>query len=277
MSHNPFVKLLEEFRWAAANLDTTGFGITAWWHFPRRFANPKREILGCCCLPVRYADHVQYHAFRLTVSVSGAHAKCGPVFADLASRAGAALPPVVRDSLNEHVPVYVSEMAPWWFALLWRLFVGNEPLQRPRSAETGDVLEEIPSIPICLPRPFLLSIDAIELCKLHTDQPVFPPPDGADKRHEVTGVETAEGWITVSEASQVCGVNKGTISRAAKDGQIVTNGKTGRDLRLVAGSLMKWVLDRSSTNDSDIPQLPQEEIRKRAREERKRKGFRDYD
>ena len=180
MSNNSFVSLLDEFRLAAARLDTTGFAVTAWWHYPRRFDNPKKKRLGCFWLPVQYEDEVQYWEFPLTVSVAGAHAKCGPVFADLASRAGAVLPAVFRDQLADHVPVYVSETAPWWFALLWRVFVGTEPLKRPVSADTGEPLErdEAP-FPMTLPRPFLFSIDAIDRCKLHTDEPVLLDTDWA--------------------------------------------------------------------------------------------------
>jgi len=184
MTHNPFVSLLEEFRSAAATLNTTGFAFTAWWHFPQRFVNAKRRVLGLCCLPVQYGDEVQYQEFTLTVATAGAHAKCGPVFADLASRAGAALFPEIRSELAEQVPLYISQMEPWWFAFLWRVFVGTEPLQHPVCADTGKPAEE--PVPLPLARPFLLSIDAIELCKLHTDQPVFPPPPSVDERDRST-------------------------------------------------------------------------------------------
>ena len=123
-------------------------------------------------IPVQYGDELQYQEFTLTIPTA---AKCGPVFADLASRAGAALSPAIRSQLADFVPMYVSQMAPWWFAFLWRVFVGTDPLRQPISAATGKPVE-MPGPPLPLLRPFLLSVDAIELCEPHTDQPVFPPP-----------------------------------------------------------------------------------------------------
>ncbi len=241
MTHNPFIPLLAEFRSAAATLNTTGFCITAWWHFPQRFVNPKSKVLGLCCLPVQYEDEVQHEEFVLTVATSGAHAKCGPAFADLASRAGAALPPGIRDELAEHVPMYVSEMAPWWFAFLWRVFVGNEPLQRPVWAETGKPSDA--PVPRPLPRPFLLSIDAIELCKLHTDQPVFPPPAAGKGNGEVaTANETialekntppldrnSGAWVNNKRAAAIEGVETRTLADYRVRGVKNAAGTLGRD------------------------------------------------
>jgi hypothetical protein len=187
---NPFISLVEEFRRAAANLDTRGFSFNAWWHLPGRFVDPKRSVLGLCYLSVRCGDEVSRGEFKLTVPTAGIHAKCGPVFADLASRAGAALPVTVRSELSDYVPLHVSQMAPWWFAFLWRVFVGPDPLSQPVWEDTGEPVELADcGFPLALPRPFLLSINAIELCRLHTVQPVFPPPDTDDTPDEIRIVE----------------------------------------------------------------------------------------
>jgi len=181
-SNNPFVPLLGEFRSTAANLNTAGFAVCPWWG-RERFAESERRDLGCCHLPVRYEGKAEYQEFMLTVSVAGEHAECGPVFADLASRAGAALPSAIRSELADHCPPYITEKAPWWFPFLWRVGYGDVAVERPISETTGKPVDS-PAAPWLLERPFLRSIEAIELCRVHTDEPVFPPraatPEGGE-------------------------------------------------------------------------------------------------
>jgi hypothetical protein len=84
-------------------------------------------------------------------------------------------------------------------------------------------------------------------------------------------------WITISEAEKLSGVNKGTISRAAKNGEITTNGRTGRELRVDNGSFSQWALKRSSTDSTSIPYVPPAEIKERARRERQKREVRYSD
>lgn len=82
----------------------------------------------------------------------------------------------------------------------------------------------------------------------------------------------ADRWIKVSEAEKISGFNRGTISRAAKKGEIVTNEKLKHALRLHSGSFSQWVLKRSSVDVPHISSPAPGEIEKRAREERKQRG-----
>jgi hypothetical protein len=175
MTENPFVGLLGEFRTAAATLDTRGFGVNVWWDFRPEFINPKRKTLGCCHLPYLADGEVKSSEFVLTVDVGrGLYGtrNCGLPFADLASRAGAALlqrGELCRE-LSVHVPAYVSETAPWWVVLLWKL-AWDGPFPELLS-ETGEPTGRVP--PMSIIRPFHASIHAIEVCKLLTDSPCLP-------------------------------------------------------------------------------------------------------
>jgi hypothetical protein len=83
-----------------------------------------------------------------------------------------------------------------------------------------------------------------------------------------------ENWITVSGASRVSGVNKGVISRAASAGEIRTNGKKERALRLHAGSFAQWQLQRTPAVDPSSVPSPTE-VTERAREARRNRGVPD--
>ena len=89
------------------------------------------------------------------------------------------------------------------------------------------------------------------------------------------GTGGADNWITVSQAGTISGVNKGAVSRAAKAGEIVTNGKSGRALRLAAGSFAQWALKCSPANGSATPSPA--EIEERAKEARRNRGAIDND
>ena len=91
-------------------------------------------------------------------------------FCELASRAGAALPLSIRRKISgcpDHTP---AEPLSWWVTFLWHLSPPSEVDLAPREGQAP------PTRIACLD-PFQASIDAIESCGLHTDQPRFPPDD----------------------------------------------------------------------------------------------------
>lgn len=73
--------------------------------------------------------------------------------------------------------------------------------------------------------------------------PVGPPPDpmAGGGRDEADGqIPQDDLWITGGEAERQTLANRGTIKRAADDGKILTNGKSGRDKRFHVASVHAW-------------------------------------
>jgi len=56
-------------------------------------------------------------------------------------------------------------------------------------------------------------------------------------------------WLTVSDAARVADVSSGTITRAANNAKIKTNGQKGRSRRIDPHDLIRWVLDRSNATE----------------------------
>ncbi|MBN2290918.1 MAG: hypothetical protein JXM70_00750 [Pirellulales bacterium] len=90
-------------------------------------------------------------------------------FTRLCGEAGAALPPEFRDQLAGLCPWEMRSPATWWLALLVSLTGASACL--PDGRYLGEVLWV---------RPFLLCIEAIERCRLNTDNPVFPEQNTGD-------------------------------------------------------------------------------------------------
>lgn len=86
------------------------------------------------------------------------------VYCRLASRAGAALP----RSIRRKIPRAPADPLSWWLTFLWHLC----PPSDEALATPDGITSHCRAIWI---EPFLESIDAIEVCKLHTDHPQFPP------------------------------------------------------------------------------------------------------
>jgi hypothetical protein len=77
-------------------------------------------------------------------------------------------------------------------------------------------------------------------------------------------------WITESKAQQLFGIHRGTFGRAAKRGEIITHGKSGRSTRLDIVSVTQYVIQHS---DPFEPRLSKKQVRERAeklKRERKR-------
>jgi hypothetical protein len=51
-------------------------------------------------------------------------------------------------------------------------------------------------------------------------------------------------WLTIAEVASLSGINRGVISRAAKEGKIRTNGKANREIRLDSADFNRWHLER---------------------------------
>lgn len=99
--------------------------------------------------------------------------------------------------------------------------------------------------------------------------PAAKPEQGAGNGGDDTGK-----WITVSEAARITNINKGNISRAADSSEIITNGEQGRARRLDAFIFCRWVIQRSPSSE---PSLSGEELIRRSREERRKRGVVDDD
>jgi hypothetical protein len=66
---------------------------------------------------------------------------------------------------------------------------------------------------------------------------------GIDRwRAETEAAAVAEQWIPVAEAERLTEINRGTLSRAAKQGKIKTNGQTGRKLQLDLADVKRFSL-----------------------------------
>ena len=81
----------------------------------------------------------------------------------LCDQGGAALPSQFRERLSGLCHWHMSEPATWWIALL--VYLSGESAYAHDGSYQGHAM---------LLRPFLLSVHAIELCRLNTDKPEFP-------------------------------------------------------------------------------------------------------
>jgi hypothetical protein len=70
--------------------------------------------------------------------------------------------------------------------------------------------------------------------------------DGRKKEQSEGAAEKQENcrWLTVSDASRASDIGKGTISRAADQGKLKSNGKKGRERRIDSVDLNRWKLKR---------------------------------
>ena len=84
------------------------------------------------------------------------------------------------------------------------------------------------------------------------------------------GKGNAECWITITEAERLSGISKGTISRAANNGKIETNGEKKRARRLNNESFTQWALKRAES-----PVKPREDFDNVIREAEEAKRKRD--
>jgi len=56
-------------------------------------------------------------------------------------------------------------------------------------------------------------------------------------------------WLTVSEAAQISGCNKGIITKAVNDGKLKGNGLTGRERRIDGVDFNRWQLERAGKSE----------------------------
>ena len=126
------------------------------------------ELLASVCVPLD-SKRRGFTRFGFAVLPNDARfADLRATFNALCGEAGEAMPSGFRDRLGDYCPWHVTKPASWWVALL--LHLGNiVAMRRDGTYESHHLL----------PRPFLLSVDAIERCGLNTDQPdfIFEPLD----------------------------------------------------------------------------------------------------
>jgi hypothetical protein len=89
-------------------------------------------------------------------------------------------------------------------------------------------------------------------------------PNGPSEVAELD--EGRKRWLTVSEAEKVSSIPKGTISKAASNNELLTNGKKGRGRRIDALDLNRWKLARSSKpereeSDDQVQKLVNKHVR----------------
>lgn len=102
----------------------------------------------------------------------------------LCDQAGAALPFSFRARLSHLCHWYMQEPATWWMALL--VYLTRQSAYGSDGSYQGHGL---------LLRPFQLCIDAIEICRLNTDNPEFPEMNEVNEG-EVVKAEVPECVIT---------------------------------------------------------------------------------
>jgi hypothetical protein len=95
-------------------------------------------------------------------------------------------------------------------------------------------------------------------------------PGGASGSLSLTGVgegDQAGRWMTVTQAARVACCNKGIIARAAKGGELRSNGKTGRDRRIDTVDLARWMLERAERPEaSETDAAVQDRVNKHVRD-----------
>lgn len=249
MGENPFDQLLSEFRaaWAAMPHGESMFNVEfvegSTSTLKEYFDTERTEAVCSVCLPVGDEERVVYHRCIVSLPKEPEHLKeASATFSHLAAAAGAALPPHFREALSDYCQLCwgVSHAAAWWFALLYALFEAPHARKyRPR---------------IALHRPFLLSVDAIEECRLNTDSPTLPV---TVEREQLDGVSTGrsnddtdaqtklelerlesetpsfdpdcDNWVKNVEVARIEGLTVRTLATYRSEGISSHDGRFGRD------------------------------------------------
>jgi excisionase family DNA binding protein len=134
-----------------------------------------------------------------------------------------------------------------------------------RQAETEPLLRDIPKLCLSLhsyrPNRLIRTLWALIREPPNTAWPAMPTAiqSAADAMSAIDEVirwcdatETPQSskWMTVAEAARITGIDNATISRAATNGKIKSNGKSRRQRRLDSASLNQWLLKRDERNES---------------------------
>lgn len=136
---------------------------------------------------------------HLAIVASGHRGFVGPVylagkFRALSARAGIALSPELRDWLARYYPEHNKAPANWWYALLFAM--SGQTVGR----RVGESL--VPKRELIIDRPLEASIDAIQRCRLNTDEPRLP--DGVATFPPAKPVETVgNGLVSNAKATPV--------------------------------------------------------------------------
>jgi len=166
------------------------------------FDRDKYELLTEICVP---CDPEHKHFTNMGFAVLPRDSRIADVtatFKQLSQEAGAALPAAFRDQLAEYCPWHVAQPAGWWVALLLHLTdeCARWPDGRPRNN---------PGVP----RPFLCSVDAIEMGGLNTDTPCFPC-NGADSTPPTGQAWQGEGVGAAGSAPRQSEITSGAAREA---------------------------------------------------------------
>ena len=172
---NPFSRLLTMFRDVFASGRSQYFGVSIGGR--SRARSPKRINLCEILLPVVEKSEggeleIRDCLFAVTVSRNKGVEDIGDTFAALASEAGAAcaqLPAEFQSLIRRHCSAVTQQPASRWIALLWEFHGGGLFFPPPVNYSGTRAL---------VTQPFLVSVEAIAQCGLHTDTPVFRLREG---------------------------------------------------------------------------------------------------
>jgi hypothetical protein len=129
------------------------------------------NILGHICHASQFGAREVYCKLRAPVLAT---------FCELATRAGAALPLSIRRSIPGYPDTTPVDPLNWWLRILWHLFPPSDEDLNPKEGATRIAFDD----------PFQDSIDAIDICKLNTDQPQLV---GQEKWPSIVGAADREG------------------------------------------------------------------------------------
>lgn len=114
-------------------------------------------------------------------------------------------------------------------------------------------------------------LDGLETAarQLMAPKPEANVDDNADHGHDPIEPPIA-AWRTVSEAATVAGCNTGVITRAVDSGELKSNEKSGRERRVCAVDLTRWILARAPRSDKKESDAAVERQMKKAEGDRPR-------
>jgi hypothetical protein len=147
------------------------------------------NILGHICNASQFGARDVYYKLRAAILST---------FCDLASRAGAALPLSIRMSIPGYPDNTPVDPLNWWLRILWHLFPPIEEDINPKEGETRVAFDD----------PFQVSIDAIDICKLNTDQPLLVSTENLP---ETVGTKDREASTSRTEKVSIPSKNNCTV------------------------------------------------------------------
>jgi len=162
MSKAVYDRILAEFReaWSKAERSLANVDVLL---DDSLFDRGRHDVICSVCLPIGpCGERFTVFPRPVVADTRWSSDETRATFKRLCSEAGAALPAAFTAQLSDYVPLLVAEPAAWWIALL--LYLTNATASWPDGSHRDEV---------AIPRPFLVSIEAIQQCGLNTDHPLI--------------------------------------------------------------------------------------------------------